>query len=374
MNKEEVLYIAGPNCFWPTGENSLQAYREYSIFHGFNVALPRKRETPEEKEKSDKAWESMSKKERGANILQKCIDAMAETTAIIANLDNYRGYSPDGGTIFEIGMAYAKGCKCYAYARDMRPTGEKFSGGTWGSHGLYDDKGRKVPNIDLPFSVNIIGSCKIVEGNYFEALHMLMADIAEESKMKIQSKKEEKISSEKTYKSDKPIVYFSDFDRYEENAKEKYDKIKRLLEDKGFEVFVPIDKCPGVEDIYIEDDRYAQVFNEFNHYQQHIRNCDIILADLNDYYGHEPNSDVSFECGMAMQLDKKLYAFMDDISNMIERVPNKGEENDYRDFNNMGVENFDAPVNLMFGSSFKFFDGNIEEVIDKMAEDYKNNK
>ena len=56
---------------------------------------------------------------------------------------------------------------------------------------------------------------------------------------------------------------------------------------------------------------------------------------------------------------------------MIDRVPNKGEENGCKDINNMGVENFDAPVNLMFGSSFKFLDGSLEEVVRKMAEDLK---
>ena len=62
-----------------------------------------------------------------------------------------------------------------------------------------------------------------------------------------------------------------------------------------------------------------------------INNCDIILADLNDFYGYEPNADVSFECGMAFQLRKKMYAFMDDIGRMIDRVPNKGEENSCHD-------------------------------------------
>ena len=59
------------------------------------------------------------------------------------------------------------------------------------------------------------------------------------------------------------------------------------------------------------------------------------------------------------------------IGRMIDRVPNKGEDNGCKDINDMGVENFDAPVNLMFGSSFKFLDGSMEEVIRKMAEDLK---
>ena len=124
MNKDESLYIAGPNCFWPRGGNTLQSYREYSLFHEFKVSLPGDPKPAEEKANA-KPWDEMTKKERGAGILKNCADSMETTTIIIANLDNYRGFSPDGGTIFEIGMAYAKEAKCYAYTRDIRPIGEK---------------------------------------------------------------------------------------------------------------------------------------------------------------------------------------------------------------------------------------------------------
>lgn len=369
MNRDETLYIAGPNCFWPRGGNILQAYREHSLFHGFNVSLPGDPNAP--KDPNQKPWDEMTKKERGANILANCEKTMNEATAIVANLDNYRGYSPDGGTVFEIGMAYAKGAKCYAYTRDFRPTGEKYVTGNWTADDLIDEKGNKVPNIDLPFSVDILGSCKIIEGTYYDALNVFMADIREESKAKAMRCEATAVSMEPTCKSDKPVVYFCDFDRYDPNVAEKYAKVKELLEKYGFVGVVPTDDCPGIEPLGECDDRYAQVYNEFDRYQQHVRNCDIILADLNDFYGYEPNADVSFECGMAFQLKKKMYAFMDNIGPMLDRVPNKGEENGCKDINDMGVENFDAPVNLMFGSSYKFLDGSLEEVIRKMAEDYK---
>ena len=249
MNKDESLYIAGPNCFWPRGGNSLQAYREYSLFHGFKVALPGDPKPAEEK-KDQKPWDEMTKKERGANILKNCEVSMDNSTAIIANLDNYRGYSPDGGTVFEIGMAYAKEAKCYAYTRDIRPTGEKYTGIRWTADAPIDERGNAVPNYDLPFSVDILGSCKVIEGDYFDALKLLMADIQEESKAKAsRAKPAEKLSVEPTMTSDKPIVYFCDFDRYNENAPEKYAEVKALLEKYGFTPVVPTDPCPGVPEL-----------------------------------------------------------------------------------------------------------------------------
>ena len=139
MNKDERLYIAGPNCFWPRGNNSLAAMREYSMFHGFYVALPGDPNKKNDEDAPKKDWSEMTKKERGASILKNCADSMNDSTCIIANLDNYRGFSPDGGTIFEIGMAYAKDCKCYAYTRDKRSIGEKYTGVKWNADTIIDE-------------------------------------------------------------------------------------------------------------------------------------------------------------------------------------------------------------------------------------------
>ena len=369
MNKDERLYIAGPNCFWTRGSDILAAYREHSIFHGFYVALPGDPNRKNDDGEPKKDWSEMTKRERGASILKNCADSMNDSTCIIANLDNYRGFSPDGGTIFEIGMAYAKGCKCYAYTRDKRSIGEKYTGTRWTADELIDERGRVVRNTSLPFSVDIVGSSKILEGTYYDALNLVMADIEEESKTKAKrGGQTAPPETGRTLTSDRPVVYFCDFDRYDPTAADKYAEVKRLLDKYGFDAIVPTDAAPGVEEIET-DDPYARAYNEFDSYQQHVRNCDIILADLNDFYGYEPNADVSFECGMAFQLNKKMYAFMDDIGRMLDRVPNKGEENGCKDINDMGVENFDAPVNLMFGSSYRFLDGSLEDVIRKMAED-----
>jgi len=82
----------------------------------------------------------------------------------------------------------------------------------------------------------------------------------------------------------------------------------------------------------------------------------------------EPNDDVSFECGMAFQLGKKCFGYVKENKPMIELVPNKGKEFEYRDANDMNVEDFESPLNLMFGASFTLFDGSFEEVVKKVSE------
>ena len=65
-------------------------------------------------------------------------------------------------------------------------------------------------------------------------------------------------------------------------------------------------------DIVVDSDNPYEVAAQlFNRYQQHVRDCDIVLANLNDFRGYEPSNDVSFECGMGYQLGKKLFGYMD---------------------------------------------------------------
>ena len=105
--------------------------------------------------------------------------------------------------------------------------------------------------------------------------------------------------------------------------------------------------------------------------QRHVRDCDAVIANLNDYRGYECSNDVGFECGMGFQLGKKLYGYMDDAGVMKDRVPHLGEEEGFRDMTGANVENFDYPLNLMFSCSMDIHEGKFEDMIRKVAEDLK---
>ncbi len=367
MIKDEHIYIAGPLCFYKTGNSLWNAYRKEAEFYGFDVTLPNDN-------KLVKEGEEVSKEEMSARIFGNCATSMAKTNGIIVNLETYRGAEPDGGSIYELGMAYALGAKCYGFTRDKRSLGVKYQAAKYNKDlsGATDVCGNNLGHYELSFSVDVVGSTKIIEGTFSDCLKVYMADIEEESKQKAMrgvTLSEEEETGETLKKGEKPVVFISDGHRDDSDAVEKYNAKKEILEKYGFEVIVPTDDAPGVENIET-DDLYEKTYNLFDRYQQHVRNCDIILADLNDYRGgYEPNSDVAFECGMAYELGKKMYAYMDDIGRMIDRIPNGGEENGFRDFNGMNVENFNAPVNLMFGASMTFLDGDFEEIVKKMKED-----
>lgn len=362
MIKDESIYIAGPLVFYENGLKMWHSWRQQAEFYGYKVALPNEKQLD---------FEKGNKRSLSAAIFKNCRDSINETTTIIANLETYRGFMPDGGTVFEIGMAYAKGAKCYAYTRDKRINGMKYAAARYEHDQIYDLDGRILANRTLPFGPCIIGSCKVVEGDFSDALQTLTLDIEEASKLKANRNLDFITTSPlKTYTSDKPIVYLSGFERYDNDAVNKYAVMKAVLEKHGFDVLTPLDKAQGV-DIIETDDKYEKAYNKFDHYQQHIRNCDIILANISDYQGYEPNDDVAFECGMAFQLGKKLFAYMSDTRPMVERIPNNGASELPRDINGLNVEDFEAPINLMFAASYRIYNGNFEEVVEKMVEELK---
>lgn len=358
--RDEALYIAGPECFYTYGYDMLAAMKARAEALGFSVTLPNNdpldMENPDLQKRADSIFANLEK-------------VMLDTTAIVADLEAYRGAEPDSGTIYEIGMAYAKGAKCYGYTRDKRSFAAKNLNARLRDGKATDEFGNHEFYGQLPFAPSIIGSTKIVEGGFEDCLQMMILDKEEEWKFKARRGYYVDYASSRTEKAgEKPLVYLAGTGRYQENAGELFGKMKEICEKYGMQAFSPIDWAAGVEPVKTENP-YVWAENLFDNFQQHVRNCDVIIADLNNYRGYEVNNDVGFECGMGFQLGKKLYGYMDDASPMIERIPHLGAEREFRDHTGSNVENFNYPCNLMFSCSMKIFEGSFEKIIEKVAED-----
>ena len=234
MTTDEKIYVAGPICFFPRGGEIWQSRRREAQYYGFTVTLPNDNKRP-----------PAQSKEHGAYLtLKNCRDSINLSTGIIADLENFRGSEPDGGTIYEIGMAYGHDCRCYAFTRDKRPMGVKYNAGTYTDGGILDFKGRKLPHIDLPFGVCVLGACKVIEGTFSDALKAYMCDLEEESKKKAMrgySLKKE-APRQTIARGTRPIVYVADIFRYEEDAAEKYAEMKKVLEAHGFDPLLAFEK------------------------------------------------------------------------------------------------------------------------------------
>ena len=167
------LYIAGLECFYTRGYELWWAQRKLAEYHGFSVVLPTdtglKLDDPDLKLIALEIFEDLKVQVR-------------RTSAIIADLEFFRGCEPDGGTLFEIGMIYAKHGRCYGYTREIRSMIHKNQGARLYDGMVVDQAGWEHPYGGLPFCPSLGGSTKMVEGGFKDCLHSLMRDIGEERK------------------------------------------------------------------------------------------------------------------------------------------------------------------------------------------------
>lgn len=376
MFENEKIYIAGPECFYKGGPAILNAMRRRAESLGFGVTLPNDHPL-------DMGNPELSK--RADSIFEDLKQIMKETTVIIADLEAYRGSEADSGTIYEIGMAYADGLKCYGYTRDKRPLAWKDQKYILRDGVVYDEKGNRAPYKELPFSPTVVGSTKIVEGDFDDCLAMLMTDLEEEWKAEgrrnceghtapvatlgSDMEKQDDVCSGKTKR---PRVYLSDVKRYGEDAEVVYGQLKELCASYGLEAVTPCDWAEGYPQTE-SSNPYARAAALTENYCRLVRSCEAVIADLNDYRGYECSNDVGFECGMGFEMGKKLFGYMKDARPCIERIPHMGEAAEFRDMTGSNVENFDYPANLMFGSSMQIYEGTLESVIERVAKELNGN-
>lgn len=355
--QRERIYIAGPMCFYEDGYPRWYVMRDRAKIKGFAVTMP-----SESKVEMDPA----NPKGNAAAIFTNCVKCMDASTAILCNLEFFRGADVDGGSVYELGMAYAKGAHCYAYTRDKRPYVWKYQGSMLRDGILYDRKGRVLPYSELPFSPNVVGACKIVEGDFDDCLQVFAIDMEEKRKRAALPAAVQAPAGRSFDSKGKPVVYLAGPERYDANAVERYAQMKALCAQHGLYAVVPTDEVPGIPRAETGDP-YTDAYLTFLRQQQHVRDCDILLADLNDFHGWEPDSDTAFECGMAFQLGKRMYGYMERTLRMIDRIPNRGPEAEYRDQCGCNAEDFEYPINLMFAASMPIFEaGEFASALEQM--------
>lgn len=341
--KNEGLYIAGPECFYPNGYELWWAQRKLAEYYGIPVVLPTSTEL-----KLDNEDLTLNAKE----IFDDLIVQVGRTTAIIADLELFRGSEPDGGTIFEMGWIWQKGGRLYGYTRDKRTMAEKNQAAYLISGVVIDQDDRALAYSDLTFSPDIMGSTKIIEGDFKDALKSYLVDLEEERKSGVVRKMVERTSEKNSNR-----VFISSAKRYQEDYAEYVESTKAYFLSKGYEAVFP--QCEEVS----EEDPLRRARLTFDSNMNLLSTCDAIIADLNNFHGFEPSSDVSFECGAAYGMGLKCLAFTSDDRIMRERIPRYDDSLGGLDWCGNIVENFNLPINLMFGSSFKIVKGTAVDAI-----------
>lgn len=170
-----------------------------------------------------------------------------------------------------------------------------------------------------------------------------------------------------------PKAYLAGTEIFYKDTKETQEKYHRLCDKYGIIGYYPEDIAPDDEfKEYVKKDDSLQELEKqlFTHDLNHIKRTDIIIANLNDYRGNEPDSGTAVECGLAWGYGHRCFAFLDDARPMVERfkgVKKVNEDGIVTDKDGAHLEDFDSPLNLMF-SDFTVFEGDFEAALKGIRE------
>lgn len=95
-----------------------------------------------------------------------------------------------------------------------------------------------------------------------------------------------------------------------------------------------------------------------------IEKADGVVANLDFFRGHEPDSGTCFEVGMAVALKKPVFAYFSNHDPLVAQVPHG---TDGRDAQGMLVEDFNLPRNLMLACTWAGTYQTAEEAIQAAA-------
>jgi len=158
-------------------------------------------------------------------------------------------------------------------------------------------------------------------------------------------------------------IYLAGFDVFREDALTYGANLKLMCHRYGFEGLYPLDNaCP----VDLQARAAAQWIYESN--LALIRQADILMANLNDFRGHEPDSGTCFEIGFAKALNLPTWAYCSTQAALIEQVPHtrtmRGQCVDAQDY---AIEDFGLPRNLMLSCSTNIVYGYVADCLAQIA-------
>lgn len=170
-----------------------------------------------------------------------------------------------------------------------------------------------------------------------------------------------------------PKAYLAGTEIFYPDSEETQKKYHALCEKYGIIGFYPADAAPDDEFKEYEkkdDSLHEMEVQMFTHDLNHIKRTDIIIANLNDYRGNEPDSGTAVECGLAFGYGHRCFAFIDDARPMPQRfkgVKKTRADGTVTDKDGANLEDFDSPLNLMF-CEFTIFEGDFEAALKGIRE------
>lgn len=163
MSAIQYIYFAGPDVFRPDALAWAETVRDMCQREGCVALLPVDNEATS-----------------AAEIAAANLRLLRKADAVIANLNPFRGFEPDSGTVFEVGFAIASGKPVFAYVDDERPLAERLAEkeplARRQDGCLCDDRQQMVEDFGLPLNLMLATTVRLIGGGVAQALATLMAE------------------------------------------------------------------------------------------------------------------------------------------------------------------------------------------------------
>lgn len=170
------------------------------------------------------------------------------------------------------------------------------------------------------------------------------------SNIRVTKIKEVISGSEKTEELKK--IYIAGPDVFNSDSIEIGKRYKQLCQKYGFIGLYPLD---NIADFTQKPHDIAKQIFEANKHS--IDEADIVIANLNPFRGKEADSGTVWECAYATALNKKVYVYISEDKQYIERFSEDEKKKSqpvqgiYVDNDGMTIEDFEHPFNLMLACS-----------------------
>ena len=165
-------------------------------------------------------------------------------------------------------------------------------------------------------------------------------------------------------------IYLAGFDVFYKDAKERFEKMRKLCKLAGYEALIPLDN-DITEGLGISNRIYKANIAM-------IEQADGIIANLNAFRGKEPDSGTVFEVGYGVAKNKKIvgYTSIEDwkthiIGDQKSQILTRGlfdsmlNQQPVDEFN---VEDFGLPLKLMLAESIKLINGDFIDALEVYKE------
>jgi nucleoside 2-deoxyribosyltransferase len=158
-------------------------------------------------------------------------------------------------------------------------------------------------------------------------------------------------------------IYLAGFDVFRADAVAHGQLLKDLCRQHGFEGLYPMDHaCPAG----LTPQQSARWIYASN--LKLIRKADLLIANLNNFRGWEPDSGTCFEIGFAVALDIPTWAYFSGAHSLLEQIPHqRSAQGHCVDEEGYLVEDFGLPRNLMLSCSTTIVHGELQDCLARIV-------